>query len=94
MAPSVTRAFQDVLKGFAASPDPIFRSAGYEHVLVDTHVPILNISPPTRHTRGKLSNAVIQGFISPHKRDFDRLFHDLVQALHGQYVCYLPVDPF
>ncbi|KZP29682.1 hypothetical protein FIBSPDRAFT_815775 [Athelia psychrophila] len=78
----VTRALQGFLKTFAASPDPVFRSAGYEHVLVDTHVPILNISTPTRHHLGRLSNAVIQGTFDPSVRGFDRIFQDLVRAIH------------
>ncbi|KAF7966600.1 hypothetical protein HWV62_37785 [Athelia sp. TMB] len=67
---------------FAASPDPVFRSAGFEYVSSDVHVPILNISTPDRHYPGKLCNVVIQGAFAEDLRDFARIFQDPKHALH------------
>jgi hypothetical protein len=67
----------------ARSSDPIMYSAGYQHLHIDFHVPILdvpNISDlsPTR----MLANIVVQGTLSPGRRDYARIFDELIQSLH------------
>ncbi|KAF7974649.1 hypothetical protein HWV62_11526 [Athelia sp. TMB] len=77
----VSRAFENLVQEFAASPDPVIRSAGFEYVTSDVHVPILNLSIPDRYYPGKLSNVVIQGTFATNMRDFNRIFQDLTQEL-------------
>lgn len=82
---SVSRAFLELLKEFASSSDPIFRSAGFEHVLSDVHVPILNISTLSRpRNMGRLANVVIQGSFDPKTRDYFRIFEELIEALSSK----------
>ncbi|KZP07911.1 hypothetical protein FIBSPDRAFT_272137 [Athelia psychrophila] len=78
----VSRAFQELLREFADSSDPEFHSAGFQQVLVDTHVPILNISTSSTRSSGRLSNVAIQGSFSTDSRDFIRIFARLIQSLH------------
>ncbi|KAF7974651.1 hypothetical protein HWV62_11530 [Athelia sp. TMB] len=40
----VSRSFENLLQEFAASPDPVLRLAGFEHVSSDVHMPTLDIS--------------------------------------------------
>lgn len=89
---SVSRAFENLVQEFAASPDPVIRSAGFEYVSSDVHVPILNLSIPDRYYPGKLSNVVIQGTFATNMRDFNRIFQDLTQELHGQSFFNKPID--
>lgn len=81
---SVSRSLERLLSDLAAEHDPVFQSAGFEHVRSDFHVPVLNISTPNRHYSGRLSNVVIQGTFSEDLRDFSRIFKDLAKSFTGE----------
>lgn len=80
----MSRSLEGLLSEYAASRDPIFRSAGFEHVRSDFHVPVLNISTPDKIYPRRLSNAVIQGTFDQSLRDFSPIFKDLAKSLSGE----------
>ncbi|KIM83634.1 hypothetical protein PILCRDRAFT_431704 [Piloderma croceum F 1598] len=82
----VSNAFWKEFKYVSASVDPVLRSAGYELVLVDAHIPILNLSElPDKSGRKVLSSAVIQGSFDPVRRAYFDIFKDLIRNLHGWF---------
>jgi hypothetical protein len=81
---SVAKAFKRKFEDHATDPDPVFYSAGYEYIPADFHSPIFNFTnlpemPPTR----TLTHAVIQGSYDTDRRDYNHIFEQLLQSLHG-----------
>ncbi|KAH9479939.1 hypothetical protein JR316_0008536 [Psilocybe cubensis] len=74
------RKFEDL----ARSTDVAIKSAGYEYIPVDAHIPILDLQglPERTSTNRPFSNAVIQGSFSTDRRDYTRIFADLNHSLH------------
>lgn len=88
-APSVKEAFRHMFDAYAESPEQQLFTAGYEHVRVDTHLPVLDIpNLPTKQPDRVLSKAAIQGSFSTSRRDYHRFFADMIQSLHGE--CFPP----
>lgn len=84
-APSVKEAFRHMFDAYAESPEQQLFTAGYEHVRVDTHLPVLDIpNLPTKQPDRVLSKAAIQGSFSTSRRDYHRFFADMIQSLHGE----------
>jgi len=68
------------------------RTAGYEHISVDAHIPVLGLPGlPDRSPKQILSNAVIQGTFNPERRAYGDIFGDLIRSLQGEF---LPSDVF
>ena len=81
---SVARAFRKEFKDLAGSADPILRSAGYELVPVDAHVPILDLRRFSNKPRNQiLSNVAIQGGFDWNRRFYGDIFGDLNRSLQG-----------
>jgi len=81
---SVARTFRKIFQSTARSSDVRLSSAGYEHITVDFHIPILNIqSPNALPPKRVLSNVVIQGSLSIDRRDYARIFSQLNASLYG-----------
>jgi hypothetical protein len=58
------------------------RLAGYEHIPVDVHVPVLDIPAPVDHSPSPiLSDAVVQGSFSSDRRDYLEIFAELKESL-------------
>ncbi|KAK7055565.1 putative eukaryotic translation initiation factor 5 [Favolaschia claudopus] len=82
----------------ADSRDTTMRSAGYEYIPVDVHIPVLNVVLDTLRAsespRKMLSNAVIQGNFAHERRDYRNFFADLMKSLaeDPQVWGYLPLD--
>ncbi|KAH9479942.1 hypothetical protein JR316_0008539 [Psilocybe cubensis] len=74
------RKFEDL----ARSTDVAIKSAGYEYIPVDAHIPILDLQglPERTSINRPFSNAVIQGSFSADRRDYTRIFADLNHSLH------------
>jgi len=81
---SVARTFRKKFQSIARNSDLRLGSAGYEHIPVDTHVPILDIHNPTALSPNRvLSNVVIQGSFEMDRRDYARIFSQLNASLYG-----------
>ncbi|KAJ7170873.1 hypothetical protein C8R43DRAFT_875713 [Mycena crocata] len=66
----------------ADSLDASTRWAGYEHIPVDVHVPVLDVPIPEDHKPARiLSDAVIQGTFSTDRRDYLEIFAELTESL-------------
>jgi hypothetical protein len=74
----------------ASDPDPNIYTVGYEHIPVDVHVHILDIlNLPDLTPNRTLSNAVIQGFMDIHRRDYVKIIQRLLEFIHGEKApCY------
>lgn len=58
------------------------RLAGYEHIRVDAHVPVLDIPVVLDHSPGRiLSDAVIQGSFASDRLDYLEIFADVKESL-------------
>jgi len=81
---SVARTFRKKFQSLARSSDLRLSSAGYEHIPVDFHIPILDIQSPTVLSPNRvLSNVVIQGSFQMGRRDYARIFSQLNASLYG-----------
>ncbi|KAJ7312333.1 hypothetical protein DFH08DRAFT_897285 [Mycena albidolilacea] len=79
----------------ADSLDVSVRSAGYEHIPIDVHVPVLDIPAAVDKSPLRiLSNVVIQGNFAHERRDYRNLFNDLLRSLSEDPKVwgYLPLD--
>ncbi|KAF8206217.1 hypothetical protein K438DRAFT_1816815, partial [Mycena galopus ATCC 62051] len=64
------------------TPQRYIRSAGYEYIPVDVHVPVLDIPVAVDHSPSRiLSDAVIQGSFSTDRRDYLEIFAELKESL-------------
>ncbi|KAG6830880.1 hypothetical protein H0H92_014245 [Tricholoma furcatifolium] len=73
------------LVAISEHPDPVLRTAGYENIPIDVHVPIIPLrNLPERPTSRPLSKAVIQGSFSMNRRDYANIFRELISSLHLQ----------
>ncbi|OCH93915.1 hypothetical protein OBBRIDRAFT_723822 [Obba rivulosa] len=79
----VERTFRLENDEHAESIDPAVNSAGYQHIPVDTHAPVLDIQDlPDKPFNRTLSKAVIQGTFQSQRRDYPGFFRDMIQSLH------------
>ena len=88
---SVAKAFREAFAEASDSHELDLYSADFEHVPVDVHVPIVDVpdlpkKPASRH----LSKAVIQGKFELERRDYARVFQELIDSLHG--ACMRPIS--
>jgi len=78
----VAAAFKRSFLISADSTDATIRSAGYEYIPVDVHVPVLDIPVAVDHSPSRiLSDAVIQGSFSTDRRDYVEIFSELKESL-------------
>ncbi|KAJ7261789.1 hypothetical protein B0H12DRAFT_1013278 [Mycena haematopus] len=78
----------------ADSHDATIRSAGYEYIPIDVHVPVLDIPVAVDHSPLRiLSDAVIQGSFSTDRRDYVEIFAELKESLERDPTVwgYLPL---
>ncbi|KAJ6507960.1 hypothetical protein C8R47DRAFT_1236962 [Mycena vitilis] len=77
----VADAFRQSFLVSAVSPDASIRSAGYEYIPVDVHVPVLDIPLAVDHKPTRLlSDAVIQGSFAQDRRDYLEIFAELKES--------------
>ncbi|KAJ6623988.1 hypothetical protein B0H10DRAFT_1785286 [Mycena sp. CBHHK59/15] len=80
----------------ADSTDASIRSAGYEYIPIDVHVPVLDI-PLAKDPQPSLilSDAVIQGSFSADRRDYMHIFAELIESLSRDPKVwgYFPLGP-
>ncbi|KAJ7476079.1 hypothetical protein FB451DRAFT_1034412 [Mycena latifolia] len=78
----VADAFRRSFLVSADSPDASIRLAGYEHIPIDVHVPVLDIPVTVDHRPSRvLSDAVIQGTFAADRRDYMEMFAELKESL-------------
>ena len=83
---SVAKAFINKFAEAADSHDPSMFAADFEHVSIDVHVPVLDIpNLPVKQSPRHLTKAVIQGKFEIERRDYTRIFQELIQSLNGEY---------
>ncbi|KAJ6513047.1 hypothetical protein C8R45DRAFT_812313 [Mycena sanguinolenta] len=90
----VAAAFKRSFLINADSPDPTIRSAGYEYIPVDVHVPVLDVPVIVNRSSSRiLSDAVIQGSFSTDRRDYVEIFAELKESLERDPTVwgYLPL---
>ena len=81
---SVAKAFRDKFAEAADSRDPYLFAADFEHVSVDVHIPVLDIpNLPVKEAPRHLVRAVIQGKFEIERRDYVRIFQELIESLNG-----------
>lgn len=79
---SVKAAFQRSFLISADSSDASIRSAGYEYIPIDVHIPVLDVPMVVDHRSSRiLSDAVIQGTFYSDRRDYLQIFADLKESL-------------
>jgi hypothetical protein len=87
---SVAKAFRRSFQEQGSSSDPRLYSAGLEYIPIDVHVPVLDVQNiPELPEMRMLSNAVVQGFFDPGRRDYEMIFRVLAQHIHGRTLYYL-----
>lgn len=85
MSVSVKASFRRVFNQHADSANRTLYTAGYEHIPIDVHVPILDLPGlPVKDQNRILSKVVIQGTFDVGRRDYPNFFADLVRSLHGK----------
>ncbi|KAJ7261791.1 hypothetical protein B0H12DRAFT_1013318 [Mycena haematopus] len=92
----VAAAFRRSFLISADSHDATIRSAGYEYIPVDAHVPVLDIPVAVDHNPFRiLSDAVIQGSFAKDRRDYVEIFAELKESLERDPTVwgYLPLEP-
>jgi hypothetical protein len=68
----------------ADSPNASIRSAGYEYIPVDVHIPVLDVPVPVDQSPSRiLSSAVIQGNFEAGRREYPKIFAELNESLAG-----------
>ncbi|SJL09859.1 uncharacterized protein ARMOST_13240 [Armillaria ostoyae] len=77
----VANGFRQLFDILADSDDEEIRSAGYEHLPIDVHIPILDLGDQPDRPFRTLSNVVIQGSFTKSRRDYDNIFDDLLASL-------------
>ncbi|KAJ7126792.1 hypothetical protein C8R44DRAFT_617561 [Mycena epipterygia] len=90
----VKAAFRRSFLISADSADASIRSAGYEYIPIDVHVPVLDVPMVVDHRPSRiLSDAVIQGSFSSDRRDYLQIFADLKESLSRNATVwgYLPL---
>ncbi|TBU27701.1 hypothetical protein BD311DRAFT_778767 [Dichomitus squalens] len=91
----VAEAFVDMFAEAADSHDPLLYTADFEHIPVDVHIPVLRIpSLPVKESPRNLIKAVIQGKFEMERRDYARIFQELISSLHEDPAAwgYLPLE--
>ncbi|KAJ6546927.1 hypothetical protein B0H19DRAFT_954108 [Mycena capillaripes] len=78
----VAATFRDSFLANADILDAEIRSAGYEHIPVDVHIPVLDLPKMINPKQSRiLSNAVIQGTFALDRRDYLEFFAELKESL-------------
>ncbi|KAI0766182.1 hypothetical protein BD413DRAFT_481527 [Trametes elegans] len=84
IADHVARAFRDRFSVQAEDPEPLLYTAGFDHIPIDVHVPVLDLpSIPVKVLPRHLTTAVIQGSFSVDRRNYPRIFRDLISSLRA-----------
>ncbi|KAJ7691577.1 hypothetical protein B0H17DRAFT_934873 [Mycena rosella] len=89
----VATAFRRSFLASADSPDAVIRSAGYEHIRIDVHIPIFDLPRAVNFKPSRtLSDAVIQGTFSLTRGDYIEFFAELKESLarNSKVWGYLP----
>jgi hypothetical protein len=96
IAEHVGNAFRQIFEVLSISSESVAsRTAGFEHIPIDVHVPILDLPRlPEMYEPRVLSNAVIQGSFSFSRRAYSEIFQELIQCLHDDPRAwgYLPLN--
>ncbi|KAK0193988.1 hypothetical protein F5146DRAFT_413805 [Armillaria mellea] len=89
----VANGFRQLFDTLADSDDEGIRSAGYEHLPIDIHIPVLDLGDKPDRPFRTLSNVVIQGSFTKSRRDYDNIFDDLLASLSDDPTVwgYLPL---
>ncbi|KAI0366212.1 hypothetical protein BV20DRAFT_952667 [Pilatotrama ljubarskyi] len=83
IADHVAKTFADRFAMQAESPEPVLYTAGYDHIPIDVHVPVLDIPElPVKSLPRYLAKAVIQGTFSIDRRNYPGIFRDLIASLN------------
>ena len=83
---SVSRRLQRNFRALAESHNETLNSAGYEYVKMDVFLPVLNLPQKRIHTSIRyLSNVSIQGSFRFERRDYLRVYADLLVSLEGKH---------
>ncbi|KAK0204984.1 hypothetical protein DFS33DRAFT_1259694 [Desarmillaria ectypa] len=77
----VANRFRQLFEILADSDEEEIRSAGYEYLPIDVHIPALDLGDTPDRPFRILSNAVIQGSFTKSRRDYDNVFEDLLESL-------------
>ncbi|OJT10588.1 hypothetical protein TRAPUB_12887 [Trametes pubescens] len=89
IADHVAHTFKEKFAVQAEDTEPLLYTAGYDHIPIDVHVPVLDISNlPTKSLPRYLSKAVIQGTFSVGRRNYPVIFRDLIASLHADPVAW------
>ena len=84
---SVAKAFLHMFAEAADSREPTLSASDFEHVPVDVHIPLLDIpNPPVKTSPRHLTKAVIQGKFEMERRDYARIFQELIDSLNRAYL--------
>ncbi|KAI0773704.1 hypothetical protein C8Q74DRAFT_1201446 [Fomes fomentarius] len=79
----VAEAFRHKFAEAADSREPALAVADFEHVSADVHVPVLDIpNLPVKKTPRPLTKAVIQGKFELERRDYGRIFKELIASMN------------
>ncbi|KAK0469566.1 uncharacterized protein EV420DRAFT_1633985 [Desarmillaria tabescens] len=89
----VANGFRQLFEVLADSGDEDIRSAGYEYLPIDVHIPVLDLGDAPDRLFRTLSNVVIQGSFTRSRRDYDNIFEDLLESLADDPTAwgYLPL---
>lgn len=83
---SVAKAFLHMFAEAADSREPTLSASDFEHVPVDVHIPLLDIpNLPVKTSPRHLTKAVIQGKFEMERRDYARIFQELIDSLNRAY---------
>lgn len=77
--------FRHKFNALADSNDPEIQTAGYEYIPIGVHVPILDVPGLPDRSERILSKAVIQGSFDMARRNYKRIFSDLISSLLGKF---------
>ncbi|KAH6914690.1 hypothetical protein BKA70DRAFT_1368586 [Coprinopsis sp. MPI-PUGE-AT-0042] len=88
ISPHVGKSFREKFLQLSRDPSPILRSAGYEYIPIDAHIPLLDIPDIPSLPERALSNVAIQGSFERVRRDYTNVFAELVQSVSA-----LPAEP-
>ncbi|PIL36619.1 hypothetical protein GSI_00308 [Ganoderma sinense ZZ0214-1] len=79
----VAKAFLHMFAEAADSHEPTLSASDFEHVPVDVHIPLLDIpNLPVKVSPRHLTKAVIQGKFEMERRDYARIFQELIDSLN------------
>ncbi|KAH6914689.1 hypothetical protein BKA70DRAFT_1510095 [Coprinopsis sp. MPI-PUGE-AT-0042] len=84
ISPHVGKSFREKFLLLSRDPSPVLRSAGYEYIPIDAHIPLLDIPHIPSLPERALSNVAIQGSFERVRRDYTNVFAELVQSVSAE----------